>query len=108
MGINPVPERREMAARCGVEAWEDDDALEHIRDVTEGRGADAVIDDVGLEAHGSPGVHLAHQAIGVLPDAVARPLMERAGMDRLAALHASNDLVQLGRAACRERVGRYG
>src|SRR3546814_2998183 len=79
IGIDPVPERREMAARFGVEAWEDDDALEHIRDVTEGRGADAVIDAVGLEAHGSPSATLAHQATGVPPAAVARPLMERAG-----------------------------
>jgi threonine dehydrogenase-like Zn-dependent dehydrogenase len=96
IGIDPVPERRELAARFGVEAWEDDDAVERIREVTEGRGSDAVIDAVGLEAHGSPGVHLAHQAIGVLPDALARPLMERAGVDRLAALHASIDMVRRG------------
>jgi threonine dehydrogenase-like Zn-dependent dehydrogenase len=96
IGIDPVPERRELAARFGVEAWEDDDAVERIREVTEGRGSDAVIDAVGLEAHGSPGVHLAHQAIGVLPDALARPLMERAGVDRLAALHSSIDMVRRG------------
>ena len=96
IGIDPVPERRELATRFGVEAWEDDDALQRIRDVTEGRGADAVIDAVGMEAHGSPGVHLAHQAIGALPDALARPLMERAGVDRLAALHTGIDMARRG------------
>ncbi|QEW03948.1 zinc-dependent alcohol dehydrogenase [Microbacterium lushaniae] len=96
IGIDPVPERREMAARFGVEAWDDDDALQRVRDATEGRGADAVIDAVGMEAHGSPGVHLAHQAIGALPDALARPLMKRAGVDRLAALHSAIDMARRG------------
>ncbi|KAA9146205.1 glutathione-dependent formaldehyde dehydrogenase [Microbacterium lushaniae] len=96
IGIDPVPERREMAARFGVEAWEDDDALQRVRDATEGRGADAVIDAVGMEAHGSPGVHLAHQAMGALPDALARPLMKRAGVDRLAALHSAIDMARRG------------
>ncbi|MGP3534703.1 alcohol dehydrogenase catalytic domain-containing protein [Microbacterium sp. RD1] len=96
IGIDPVPERRELAARFGVEAWEDEDTLARVRDVTEGRGADAVLDAVGLEAHGNPGVQFAHQAIGLLPDAVAKPLMENAGIDRLAALHSAIDLVRRG------------
>jgi len=52
------------------------------RDLTEGRGTDAAIDAVGLEAHGNAGVKFIHKAVGLMPDALARPLMDKAGMDR--------------------------
>jgi hypothetical protein len=38
---------------------------------------------VGMEAHGAPGAKLAQQITGLLPDAVARKMMEKAGLDRL-------------------------
>lgn len=52
------------------------------RDLTEGRGTDAAIDAVGLEAHGNAGVKFIQKAVGLMPDALARPLMDKAGMDR--------------------------
>jgi threonine dehydrogenase-like Zn-dependent dehydrogenase len=55
-----------------------------------------VIDAVGMEAHGSPGGKLAHTLVGLLPDAVAAPVMRTAGVDRLAALHAAIDAVRRG------------
>ena len=53
------PERLERAqarrrARCSTCATRDDVA-EAIRDLTDGRGADSVIDAVGMEAHGDAG-----------------------------------------------------
>lgn len=96
IGIDPVPERREMAARHGIEAWEDDDEVAYVSEATEGRGADAVIDAVGMEAHGSPLAHAAHRVAAVMPDAIARPVMQRAGIDRLAALYAGIDMVRRG------------
>jgi threonine dehydrogenase-like Zn-dependent dehydrogenase len=96
IGIDPVPERRMMAARHGVEAWEGDDDVARVLARTQGRGADAVIDAVGLEAHGSPFAHAAHTVTAALPDAMARPLMEHAGVDRLAALHAAVEMVRRG------------
>ena len=96
IGIDPVPERREMAARHGVEAWEDDDAVAYVSEATDGRGADAVIDAVGMEAHGSPLAHAAHRVAAVMPDAIARPVMQRAGIDRLAALYSGIDMVRRG------------
>jgi threonine dehydrogenase-like Zn-dependent dehydrogenase len=96
IAIDPVPERREMAARHGVEAWEGDDDVARVIARTHGRGADAVIDAVGLEAHGSPFAHAAHMITGMLPDAVARPVMEHSGVDRLAALHAAIEMVRRG------------
>ena len=55
-----------------------------------------MIDAVGMEAHGSPIGKLAHRLAGLLPDAVARPVIQKAGIDRLAALHMAIELVQRG------------
>ncbi|WP_293951604.1 zinc-dependent alcohol dehydrogenase [uncultured Corynebacterium sp.] len=96
-GIDPVAERRAMAARHGVEVFElNDDTNAAIRDLTEGRGPDAVVDAVGMEAHASPVGKLAHDVMGLVPDVAARPMMEHAGLDRLGALHGSIDLVRRG------------
>ncbi|QGU04250.1 zinc-dependent alcohol dehydrogenase [Corynebacterium comes] len=96
-GIDPIPERREMASRHGVEVFDHHkDTNDEIRDVTEGRGPDGVVDAVGMEAHGSPIAKAAHTAVGMLPDPLGRTLMEHAGIDRLAALHSSIDLVRRG------------
>ncbi|MFB9902823.1 zinc-dependent alcohol dehydrogenase [Allokutzneria oryzae] len=99
-GVDLVPERLARARRNGVEAYDlrehRDDLVEVIRDATAGRGPDAVIDAVGMEAHGSPGAKLAQQATGWLPDAVSRPLMRGAGVDRLHALRLAIELVRRG------------
>jgi len=97
LAVDPVPERRAMAERHGVDAFDlTDDVVGHLRDLTDGRGPDAVVDAVGLEAHGNGVVKFAQQAVGLLPDAVAQKVMETAGMDRVAALHAAIDLVRRG------------
>ncbi|MGP5035391.1 alcohol dehydrogenase catalytic domain-containing protein [Brachybacterium alimentarium] len=97
VGIDPVPERRTMAARHGIEVFDlAEDTVGEIRERTEGRGPDAVVDAVGMEADGSPFAGLAQTVAGKLPDAIARPLMENAGVDRLAALHSAIDLVRRG------------
>jgi threonine dehydrogenase-like Zn-dependent dehydrogenase len=64
--------------------------------MTDGRGPDSVIDAVGMEAHGAPAAKLAQQVTGLLPDAVAAKLMEKAGVDRLHALHLAIDIVRRG------------
>ncbi len=96
VGIDPVPERRAMAERHGVRAIDVDDAVEDIRGATWGRGADAVIDAVGMEAHGNPVVSAAHHVLGALPDALAQPLLQTAGLDRTAALLSGVDMVRRG------------
>lgn len=97
LAIDPEPERRAMAERHGVLTYDlTDTVIDELRDLTEGRGADSVVDAVGLEAHGNPGVKFAQDAIGLLPDAAARSLMDKAGVDRLAAVYASIDLVRRG------------
>jgi threonine dehydrogenase-like Zn-dependent dehydrogenase len=64
--------------------------------MTGGRGPISVIDAVGMEAHGAPVGKLAHRIAGMLPDAVARPMTEKLGVDRLSALHLAIELVQRG------------
>jgi threonine dehydrogenase-like Zn-dependent dehydrogenase len=99
IGVDLVPERIEMARRHGVDTINSADAGDVgdvIRERTDGRGADAVIDAVGMEAHGAPLAKLAQDAAGLVPDAVARPLIERAAVDRLTALHACIDSVRRG------------
>jgi threonine dehydrogenase-like Zn-dependent dehydrogenase len=97
LAVDPQPERRAMAERHGVQAFDlTDDIVGELREATDGRGADSVVDAVGLEAHGNAGVKFIQQAVGLLPDAVSRPLMDKAGMDRLAAVYASIDAVRRG------------
>jgi len=97
IGVDPVPERRAMAARHGVETLDYAKGVaDELREMTAGRGPDAVIDAVGMEAHGSPVAGFAHQALGLLPDKLAQKAMETAGVDRLAVLHTSIDAVRRG------------
>jgi threonine dehydrogenase-like Zn-dependent dehydrogenase len=98
-GIDLVPERLEMARRHGVNAIdlrEHDDIAGMLREKTDGRGPDSVIDAVGMEAHGAPLGKLAHQLASMLPDAVTQKMFETAGVDRLSALHAAIDVVRRG------------
>jgi threonine dehydrogenase-like Zn-dependent dehydrogenase len=109
IGVDLVPERLERARDRGVDALdlrEHDDLAAVVRDRTGGRGPDAVIDAVGMEAHGSPVGKLAHQMATLVPDALAERLMRRAGTDRLAALHLAIDVVRRGGTI--SIVGVYG
>ena len=98
-GVDLVPERLARARAHGVEVLDlssVDDVAGAVRELTGGRGPDAVIDAVGMEAHGSPAAKVAQQVTGLLPDALAAKLMERAGVDRLAALTTAIDMVRRG------------
>ncbi|MDQ4095173.1 MAG: glutathione-dependent formaldehyde dehydrogenase [Actinomycetota bacterium] len=98
-GIDLVPERLERARERGVIALnldEHDDVVEAVRELTAGRGPDAVIDAVGMEAHGSASAKLAHQMVSLMPDFIARKMMKKAGVDRLSALYLGIELVRRG------------
>jgi threonine dehydrogenase-like Zn-dependent dehydrogenase len=99
IGVDNVPERLEMARRHGVEAIDSsahDDVPATIRELADGRGADGVIDAVGMEAHGAPGAELVQKATGLLPDSLAAKATERFAVDRLSALHEAIDTVRRG------------
>jgi threonine dehydrogenase-like Zn-dependent dehydrogenase len=100
IGIDLVPERLQRASSHGVETLDvtayNGDLPAAVRDMTDGRGPVSVIDAVGMEAHGAPIGKLAHRLAGILPDPIARQVVEKAGIDRLSALHAALELVQRG------------
>ena len=99
IGVDLVPERLERARSRGVDALDlrdHPDIAATIRDMTDGRGPDSVIDAVGMEAHGSPMAKVMHQATSLLPNSVAATMMEKAGIDRLAALQLAIEIVRRG------------
>jgi threonine dehydrogenase-like Zn-dependent dehydrogenase len=99
IGVDLVPDRLDRARAHGVEVLdltEHDDLAEVVREMTGGRGPDAVIDAVGMEAHGGTAGKLVQQIAGVLPDAISARIMERQGVDRLTALHLAVELVRRG------------
>jgi threonine dehydrogenase-like Zn-dependent dehydrogenase len=107
IGVDPVIDRLNRAQAYGVETLAySDDVAETIRDLTDGRGPDAVIDAVGMEAHGSPVVRRVQQVAGLLPDAIQRTVMQKAGVDRMAALLLAIDVVRRGGTI--SLVGVYG
>jgi threonine dehydrogenase-like Zn-dependent dehydrogenase len=94
-----VPERLARARRNGVtviDSTKQADVVARVRDLTDGRGPDAVIDAVGMEAHGSPLATIAQKATAVVPDAVMEKVMQVVGVDRLAALNTAIEAVRRG------------
>jgi threonine dehydrogenase-like Zn-dependent dehydrogenase len=99
IGVDRVPERLAMASRHGAEtidASQHDDVPALIREATDGRGPDGVVDAVGMEAHGAPVGELAQKAAGLLPKPVAAKITEQYAVDRLAALRDCIDTVRRG------------
>jgi threonine dehydrogenase-like Zn-dependent dehydrogenase len=100
IGVDLVPERLERARDNGVHVIDltehEKDLKQVILDITDGRGADAVIDAVGFEAHGSPTAKFIHDAAGLMPDPVAEGMIKKMGVDRLNALHNAIDAVRRG------------
>jgi threonine dehydrogenase-like Zn-dependent dehydrogenase len=99
IGIDSVPERLALADRHGITTVDldgVDDIGDALRELTDGRGPDSVIDAVGMEAHGAPIGEMAQKLAGLLPDKVARKVIETAGIDRMSVLHAAIDAVRRG------------
>jgi threonine dehydrogenase-like Zn-dependent dehydrogenase len=99
IGLDLVPERLARSQAHGVRTIDvsaTDDVPGAVRELTGGRGPDAVIDAVGMEAHGAPGGKLAHTIAGLMPDVVAKKVMENAGVDRLSVLNMAVEIVRRG------------
>jgi threonine dehydrogenase-like Zn-dependent dehydrogenase len=110
IAVDLVPERLQRARARGIEVINlsdhEDDFGDILREETDGRGPDSVIDAVGMEAHGSPGAKFLQTMTGLLPDAVAAPINKLAGVDRLAALLSGIDIVRRGGTI--SLIGVYG
>ncbi|HEY0905528.1 MAG TPA: alcohol dehydrogenase catalytic domain-containing protein [Marmoricola sp.] len=111
IAVDLVPERLARVRRFGVETIDirdvdSADLVEMVRNLTDGRGPDSVVDAVGMEAHGSPMAGAAHKLTAFLPDRLAEMLMQTAGIDRLASLHAAVEIVRRGGTV--SVIGVYG
>jgi len=109
IAVDLVPERIEMARRHGIEvldANDHDDVPEAMREMTDGRGPDSVIDAVGMEAHGSPATGLTQQIAGLLPDKAAQSVFQEAGVDRMNVLYQAIEAVRRGGTI--SLIGLYG
>jgi threonine dehydrogenase-like Zn-dependent dehydrogenase len=109
IGVDLVPERLTRAQSRGVEVVDlkaVDNVGAAVRDMTGGRGADSVVDAVGMEAHGSPVAAIGQTMVGLLPKSVSAPMMQKAGLDRMAALYSAIDAVRRGGTI--SIVGVYG
>jgi threonine dehydrogenase-like Zn-dependent dehydrogenase len=99
IGIDLVPERIMRARDNGIEVIDfsdHDDVGESLRELTDGRGPDSIIDAVGMEAHGAPFGETAQKIAGLMPDALAAKMMQTAGVDRLSVINAAIDAVRRG------------
>jgi threonine dehydrogenase-like Zn-dependent dehydrogenase len=99
IGVDLVRARLDRVQARGAEVIdlnEVDEVADAVRMLTGGRGADGVIDAVGMEAHGSPAASVAQRLVGFMPKAVSAPMMQRAGVDRNAALYTAIDAVRRG------------
>ncbi len=99
IGIDLVSERIIRARANGIEVLDlsdHDDIAEALKELTDGRGPDSVIDAVGMEAHGAPIGKAAQTVVGLIPDAIAAKMMERAGVDRMSVINAAIESVRRG------------
>ena len=99
--VDRVPERLARVHGAGADTIDLDQldgttVADAVRERTQGRGADSVVDAVGMEAHGSPAGGILHKLTGLMPDAIAEPMLKKAGVDKLAALLTAIDAVRRG------------
>ena len=99
IGVDRVPERLALAQRHGAEPVDlddVDDVADTLIEMVDGRGPDATIDAVGMEAHGGRIVAAAQKLGGLLPDALAQKVADKAAVDRLDAFDAAVKGVRRG------------
>ncbi len=99
IGVDLVPDRLAKAQAAGfttLDLREVADVASALRDLTDGRGPDGIVDAVGMEAHGSPIASGLLSAAVRMPKPLARKAIETVGIDQLAALHAALDAVSRG------------
>jgi threonine dehydrogenase-like Zn-dependent dehydrogenase len=112
IAVDRVPERLARVAAAGAETIDLDAATkadgvgDAVRQLTGGRGADSVIDAVGMEAHGSPVAEVGQRIFNALPKKLVSPLMQKVGVDRMSAIYTAIDAVRRGGTI--SLIGVYG
>jgi threonine dehydrogenase-like Zn-dependent dehydrogenase len=109
IAVDRVPERLARGAAAGAEVLDFgavDSIGEEVRARTQGRGADSVIDAVGMEAHGSPVATVAQKLANKMPSKLGAAVMNVAGVDRMEAIYTAIDAVRRGGTI--SIIGVYG
>lgn len=110
IAVDRIPERLARAEERGLTTIDlsslDESVGDVVRSMTDGRGTDSVIDAVGMEAHGSPAASALQKMTALMPDAIAKPLMQKASLDRLDAFLTAIDVVRRGGTI--SLIGVYG
>ncbi|AMD56209.1 MULTISPECIES: zinc-dependent alcohol dehydrogenase [Mycolicibacterium] len=110
IAVDRIRERLARAEERGITTIDlsslDESVGDAVRSMTDGRGTDSVIDAVGMEAHGSPVASTLQKMTALMPDAIAKPLMQTAGVDRLDAFYTAIDTVRRGGTI--SLIGVYG
>lgn len=110
IAVDRIPERLVRAEERGLTTIDlsslDESVGDAVRSMTDGRGTDSVIDAVGMEAHGSPAASALQKMTALMPDAIAKPLMQKASLDRLDAFLTAIDVVRRGGTI--SLIGVYG
>ncbi|GAA4381998.1 zinc-dependent alcohol dehydrogenase [Nocardioides caricicola] len=97
--VDRVVERLSRVAARGAQTLnldDVDDIGEAARELTGGRGPDAVLEAVGMEAHGSPVAEGIQKSLRLLPKKVQELMMKNMGVERLDALYTAFDAVRRG------------
>lgn len=97
--VDRVPERLARVSARGAEILdlgEIDDVAEQVRGLTGGRGADSVLEAVGMEAHGSPVAEAVQKSLRLLPKKLQQLMMTNLSVERLSALYLAFEAVRRG------------
>jgi threonine dehydrogenase-like Zn-dependent dehydrogenase len=97
--VDRVPERLQRVAARGAETIDldaIDDVADRVRELTGGRGADSVLEAVGMEAHGSPVAEAVQKSLRLLPKKLQQLMMTNMSVERLAALYLAFEAVRRG------------
>ncbi len=102
IGVDLVPDRLDTARAAGAQVVDLSEVdgvsgvADALRDLTDGRGPDSVLEAVGMEAHGNPVAEAAISVASHLPKPIAKVAVEHAAIDRLAAIYAAFEGVRRG------------
>lgn len=99
IAVDLIDERLALAAAHGatpIDLRDVDEVGDAIRDLTDGRGADAVVDAVGMEAHGNKMAEVAQAMSARMPDAIGQKMAKTMGVDRLDAVYTAIDACRRG------------
>ena len=102
IGVDLVPDRLDKARAAGAQVVDLSEVdgvsgvADALRDLTDGRGPDSVLEAVGMEAHGNPIAEAAISVASHLPKPIAKVAVENAAIDRLAAIYTALEAVRRG------------